>query len=176
MASYNYNNLDLILIQSLISLNHNQTGFTSQQQPQPQKPATSITNNNAQRSQIHKEEAQIEREIIQAITRGKLESLKPNSGQSISIGEHYVCVSFHEEIESDCRVWEWHGHVVSYNEECGYTQEYVCGSYFERMLKKVVYDESEEEKEQESNFGSRKFIGGLNLMDGRVFCRNFTDN
>lgn len=91
-----------------------------------------------------------------------------------------MCVSFHEEKESDCRVWEWHGHVVSYSEGRGYTQEYVYGSYFERMMKKVVVsddeDEGESEQEKGIGLGLREFIGGMNLMDGRVFCRNFTDN
>lgn len=176
MASYNYNNLDSILSPSLLSLNPNRALFTSQQQPPPQEQVANITNNNAERTQILKEEAHIEREIIKAISSGKIESLQPNSGQSISIGEHYVCVSFHDELESDCRVWEWHGHVVSYNAERGYTQEYVYGSYYERMMKKVLYEDSEEEKDEEDNSGLRQFIGGLNLTDGRFFCRNLSDN
>lgn len=167
MASCKYSDSDSISIQSLIPLNLSKTHLHSQEP----------TNSNIQRLT---EEAKIEREITKAITSGKPESLKPNSGEAIYIGEHYVCVSFHEEKESDCRVWEWHGHVVSYSEGRGYTQEYVYGSYFERMMKKVVVsddeDEGESEQEKGIGLGLREFIGGMNLMDGRVFCRNFTDN
>lgn len=108
MASCKYNDSDSISIQSLIPLNLSKTHLHSQEP----------TNSNIQKLT---EEAKIEREITKAITSGKPESLKPNSGEAIPIGEHYVCVSFHEEKESDCRVWEWHGHVVSYSEGRGYT-------------------------------------------------------
>lgn len=169
MASCKCNDSDAIPIHSLVPLNLSKTHLPSQEP----------TNNNIQRLT---EEAKIEREIIKAITSGKPESLKPNSGEAVPIGEHYVCVSFHEETESDCRVWEWHGHVVSYSEARGCTQEYVYGSYFERAMKKVVVSNSDEEDEGESEqekgigLGLREFIGGMNLMDGRVFCRTFTDS
>lgn len=127
-----------------------------------------------------KEERAIEREIIKAITTGKLDSLKPNSGQSVPIGEHYVCVSYHEESDSNCRVWEWHGHVVFYDDESGYTQEYVYGNYFERMMmtREVFGDESDEEDEsnEERNLGLGDLISSLSLNDGRLFSRNMGSN
>lgn len=110
--------------------------------PQPQETA-----NGNHRAQILKEERTIEREIIKEIIAGKLNSLRPNLGQFVPIGEHYMCVSYHEESNSDCRIWEWNGHVVFYDNENGYTQEYVYGNYFERMMgdKSDEEDESHEE-------------------------------
>ncbi|KAK9997121.1 hypothetical protein SO802_021807, partial [Lithocarpus litseifolius] len=59
-----------------------------------------------------------------------------------------MCVSYHEESDSDCRVWEWHRHVVFYDKN-GYMREYLYGNYFGRMMmvRKVFGDESEEEDE-----------------------------
>lgn len=176
MDSRTYSDSDSMLIQSLVPLNLSKTLFASER---PQDSTTTATFDNNQRTQLlTQEEAKIEREIVKAISTGKTESLKPNSGQAIPIGEHYVCVSFHEEPESDCSVWEWHGYVVSYSEASGYTQEYVYGSHFERMMEKTVDEEIEEESDQETGSGSglRELIGGLNLTDGRVFCRNLSVN
>ncbi|XP_075634590.1 uncharacterized protein LOC142607064 [Castanea sativa] len=169
-------NLDAIFLQSLNPLRLHTNLFPSQApKPQPQETA-----NGNHRAQMLKEERTIEREIIKAITTGKLDSLKPNSGQSVPIGEHYVCVSFHEESDSDCRVWEWHGHVVFYDDENGYTQEYVYGNYFERMMmtREVFGDESDEEDEsnEERNLGLGDLISSLSLNDGRLFSRNMGSN
>lgn len=165
MGSCKHNDSDSILIQSLFPLNLSKTLSTSQQS---QQPTTRGSSNNKTRMRTRlDEEAKIEREIINAITRGRPESLNPNSGQAIQIGDHYVCVSFHEEAESSCKVWEWHGHVVCYSEESGYTQEYMYGSYFERTMSQTVFEETEEEVDQERGFGSRQLFGGLNLVDLR---------
>ncbi|XP_050241259.1 uncharacterized protein LOC126690173 [Quercus robur] len=55
------------------------------------------------------------------------------------------------------RVWEWHKHVVFYDDENGYMQEYVYGNYFKRMMmmRKVFGDENNEEGEshEEGNSG-----------------------
>ena len=68
-----------------------------------------------------------------------------------------MCVSYHEDSNSNCRVWEWSGNVVFYDDENGYTQEYVYGNYFERMkmMRKVFGDKSDEEDEshEEWNLG-----------------------
>ncbi|KAK7823128.1 hypothetical protein CFP56_035875 [Quercus suber] len=115
----------------------------------PKPPPQEIANSN-HKAQILKEERTIERELIKAITTRKLNPLKPNSGRSVPIGKYYVCVSYHEESDFSCRVWEWHGHMVFYNDENGYTQECMYGNYFERMMmmmRKVFRDESDEEDE-----------------------------
>lgn len=150
-------NRAITILQSLHSLHHSPS----------QSPEHNPIHNTGR---IAIEEAKIEKAIIEAITRGKVQTLKPNSGEAIPIGEHYICVSFHDEPESECRVWEWHGHILSYKEEHGYTQEYVYGNYFERTMRRVFSDESDEERDL--GLGLRDLIGGINLMDGRILCRN----
>ncbi|KAL0333298.1 UNVERIFIED_CONTAM: hypothetical protein Sangu_1486000 [Sesamum angustifolium] len=84
-------------------------------------------------TQLAKEESKLEKEIVRIILSGETEKLKPNSGQAVNIGEHHICVGFHEETGSDYRVWEWHGHIVLFDEETGYAMEYIYGNYFERV-------------------------------------------
>ncbi|KAK1321026.1 hypothetical protein QJS10_CPA03g01562 [Acorus calamus] len=87
-------------------------------------------------SYIDSEESKVEKEIIRFIHGGDVGTLKPNSGQSVAIGEHHMCVGFHDDSDSDYRVWEWHGHIMVYDEENGYSPEYVYGNYFERVPEK----------------------------------------
>ena len=102
-----------LYLQSLNLLRLHSNLFPSQTpKSQPQETA-----NGKHRAHILKEERKIEREIIKAITVRKLNSLKPNLGQFVPIGEHYMCVSYHEESDSNCRVWEWHRHMVFYDDE-----------------------------------------------------------
>uniref|UniRef100_A0A803MWY9 Uncharacterized protein n=1 Tax=Chenopodium quinoa TaxID=63459 RepID=A0A803MWY9_CHEQI len=86
------------------------------------------------KNHLSKEESKLEKELIKVILGGNTETLKPNSGQAVAIGEHHVCVGFHEENGSDYRVWEWHGHIMLFDEENGYTPEYIYGNYFERLM------------------------------------------
>ncbi|KAI3871140.1 hypothetical protein MKW98_015040 [Papaver atlanticum] len=84
------------------------------------------------KTQLSKEESKLEKDIIKVILSGKGETLKPNSGQAVTVGEHHICVGYHQETGSDYRVWEWHGHIMLFDEENGYTPEYIYGNYFER--------------------------------------------
>ncbi|KAK1548899.1 hypothetical protein Q3G72_032794 [Acer saccharum] len=102
MGSCKNDDSDSILIQSLFPLDLSTIPRT------PVRGGTDDNNSRRTRTRLN-EEAKIEREIIKAISSGKPKSLKSNSGQAIQIGEHYVCVSFHDEMESRCKVWEWHG-------------------------------------------------------------------
>uniref|UniRef100_A0A1D1YV78 Uncharacterized protein n=1 Tax=Anthurium amnicola TaxID=1678845 RepID=A0A1D1YV78_9ARAE len=87
-----------------------------------------------ERSRLAGEEARLEKEIIRIVRSGAaLEALKPNSGQSVAIGEHNICVGYHEEPGSEYRIWEWHGHIMLFDEENGYSPEYIYGNYFERL-------------------------------------------
>ncbi|XP_057514126.1 uncharacterized protein LOC130795871 [Actinidia eriantha] len=140
------------------------------------------------KSQLAIEESKIEKEIIRTILAGGAETLKPNSGQAVTIGEHHICVGFHLDRESDYRVWEWHGHVMLFDEENGYSPEYIYGNYFERVkgnLGFVVKDKSEkcdekveeeeeeeEEEEKMGNLGLRELIGSGDSGGGRVLHRN----
>ncbi|KAG6771527.1 hypothetical protein POTOM_022896 [Populus tomentosa] len=108
------------------------------------------------KTQLSKEESKLEKEIIRVILSGKTDSLKPNSGQAVTIGEHHICVGFHEEKGSDYRVWEWHGHIMLFDEEDGYTPEYIYGNYFERLL---------------GNLGLRELIDGGDSGAARILHR-----
>ncbi|KAH7553661.1 hypothetical protein JRO89_XS12G0039500 [Xanthoceras sorbifolium] len=141
------------------------------------------------KTQLSKEESKLEKEIIKTILSGKIDSLKPNSGQAVTIGEHHICVGFHEETGSDYRVWEWHGHIMLFDEENGYTPEYIYGNYFERLQGKsrrggdVVVekekddDEKEEEEKEEKveTLGLRELIDGGDTNAGRILHRNMNN-
>ncbi|KDO41140.1 hypothetical protein CISIN_1g023781mg [Citrus sinensis] len=137
------------------------------------------------KTQLAKEESKLEKEIIKVILSGKIDSLKPNSGQAVTIGEHHICLGFHEETGSDYRVWEWHGHIMLFDEDNGYTPEYIYGNYFERLQgkvprgsggsvveKKKEKEEEEEEEEKVGNLGLRELIDGGDSNAGRILHRN----
>lgn len=127
------------------------------------------------KTQLAKEESKLEKEIIRVILTGNTQSLKPNSGQAVTIGEHHICVGFHEETGSDYRVWEWHGHIMLFDEENGYTPEYIYGNYFERVPVKPAGGnvEKEEEKEEKmGNLGLRELIEVGDSTGGRILHRN----
>lgn len=143
------------------------------------------------KTELAREESRLEKEIVRTILSGEIEKLKPNSGQAIAIGEHHICVGFQEEAGSDYRVWEWHGHIMLFDEENGYTPEYIYGNYFERVgaarriLKKTVNkwsggdDDDEKEKEKEEkvgNVGLKELIEGGISGNGRVLHRNMNAN
>ncbi|TXG51878.1 hypothetical protein EZV62_021047 [Acer yangbiense] len=94
------------------------------------------------KTQLSEEESKLVKEIIKIILSGKIDSLKPNSGQAVTIGEHHICVGFHEETGSDYRVWEWHEHIMLFDEENGYTPEYIYGELFRENLglKELIED------------------------------------
>lgn len=101
----------------------------------------------------------------------------PNSGQAVVIGEHHICIGFHEDTGSDYRVWEWHGHIMLFDEENGYMPEYIYGNYFERVNGKIVKEkrgEEESEKEEKiGNLGLRELIqSGETNNEGRILRRN----
>nr|VDD57270.1 unnamed protein product [Brassica oleracea] len=127
------------------------------------------------RSSLDREEARLEKELIRVIVSGRIDPLKPNSGQAVTVNEHHICVGFHEDEESDYRVWEWHGHIMLFDEENGYTPEYIYGNYFERLPVKLPKkkEAKEEEEEEVENLGLRELIdGGDAAARGRVLHRN----
>ncbi|KAF1881350.1 hypothetical protein Lal_00023386 [Lupinus albus] len=141
------------------------------------------------KSDLSKEESKLERAIIKVIHTGNTDSLKPNSGQAVSVRDHHICVGFHEEKGSEYRVWEWHGHIMMFDEEHGYSPEYIYGNYFQRLGNKargggdggsggleVVEEEKEEEEEEEEdkvgNLGLRELIDSKDSNEGRILHRN----
>ncbi|KAK6140317.1 hypothetical protein DH2020_025954 [Rehmannia glutinosa] len=94
-----------------------------------------------------------------------------------------------EETGSDYRVWEWHGHIMLFDEENGYTPEYIYGNYFERLAqprekmkneatKKSSGDDDEKEKETEKvgNVGLKELIECGESGSGRILHRNINAN
>ncbi|XP_044499243.1 uncharacterized protein LOC123220739 [Mangifera indica] len=143
----------------------------------------SSTDDDLNRTQLSKEESKLEKQIIKIILSGEIESLKPNSGQAVTIGEHHICVGYHEEKDSEYRVWEWHGHLMLFDEENGYSPEYIYGNYFERLQGKVTRGsgvvekekadkEEEEEEVKVGNFGLRELIDSTDTNAGRILHRN----
>ncbi|KAJ9694527.1 hypothetical protein PVL29_010155 [Vitis rotundifolia] len=130
-------------------------------------------NDDDSKTQLAKEESKLEKEIIRIILSGNIQSLKPNSGQAVTIGEHHICVGFHEETGSDYRVWEWHGHIMLFDEENGYTPEYIYGNYFERVPVKAAAKVSGEEKDEKvGNMGLRELIESGDSGSSRIIHRN----
>lgn len=142
----------------------------------------SLTNNYSdtdsdsdERTLLSKEESKLEKDIIKVILSGDIETLKPNSGQAVTVGEHHICVGFHQETDSDYRVWEWHGHIMLFDDEAGYTPEYIYGNYFERLVGKNAPEENKELKEVEeekASLGLKELIDGAQTVTGRILRRN----
>ena len=86
------------------------------------------------RSKLVEEETTLEDKIVDLILDGQWEVLQPNSGKSVVLGDgKSVSVSYQEEPGSGYRTWEWHGHVMVYEDGEGYVPEYVYGNYFEPL-------------------------------------------
>jgi hypothetical protein len=90
--------------------------------PEPDIPL----NSDFRRRALAKEETKLEKEVIRLVQSGDSDQLlKPNTGQSVSIGDHNICVGFHVDKEAEYRVWEWHGHIMLYDETEGYIYDYL---------------------------------------------------
>ena len=94
------------------------------------------------KGRIAREEASLEAKIVQKIALGNVETLKPNSGKAVSIGEHQICVAFHDDKDSGYRIWEWHGHLLMFDDEEGYTPQYIYGNHFQPLEKASDQDEA----------------------------------
>ncbi|KAL9256256.1 hypothetical protein AKJ16_DCAP17924 [Drosera capensis] len=201
MSSFNLSStpsLDDLLLQSLLSKLH-----LNPQSPKGPNPSSSlddlllsISSEDEESSQFDHlipnfpapnntqlaiEESKLEREIIRLILSGKTETLKPNSGQAVLIGDNDVCVGFDEETGSEYRVWEWHGHVMVEEEgeggEC--VPEFVYGNYFERIGRNGIsgigngmMGEEEEEEEEEGSLGLKELIEENGVAGSRILHRN----
>ncbi|XP_073290271.1 uncharacterized protein [Primulina huaijiensis] len=135
------------------------------------------------KTQLAREEAKLEKEIIRTILSGEIEKLNPNTGQAVTIGGHHICVGFHEETGSDYRVWEWHGHIMLFDEDNGYTPEYIYGNYFEKVVAGKMkvkknkasdgVDKREKEVEEKAvNMGLKELIDSVELGSSRILHRN----
>lgn len=83
------------------------------------------------------EEAAVEETVVEMIIRGEWTALKPNSGESVGMGDHYVCVycEQQQDMGSLYKIWQWNGFVRIYScEEGGAARrDYICGHYFEAV-------------------------------------------
>ncbi|KAH9311082.1 hypothetical protein KI387_026117, partial [Taxus chinensis] len=114
---------------------------------------------------LAKEAAKLEQKIIRIILSGKGDTLKPNSGQSVEVGENHICVGCTERPESNYRVWQWHGHIMLFDEEKGFRLEYIYGNYFQRLSNEKPVKRPESSVLQE-------LIEKADDVNARILCRN----
>ena len=81
---------------------------------------------------IAKEVNKVEEQIARTIVSGNIKSLQANSVEVVMVAGHEVCIEV-QESGQDEQVWEWHGHIVLYEDEVEFRPEYFCGSYKERL-------------------------------------------
>uniref|UniRef100_A0A0E0CYU7 BHLH domain-containing protein n=1 Tax=Oryza meridionalis TaxID=40149 RepID=A0A0E0CYU7_9ORYZ len=115
------------------------------------------------RRTLAREEAKLEKEIVRLVLAGEAEeALKPNSGQSVAVGDHHICVGFHDDSGGEYRVWEWHGHVMIFDDEDGYSAEYIYGNHFEPLAAATARakKKEKEKREKELSSGLRDLIVG----------------
>ncbi|GLT79247.1 hypothetical protein SLA2020_507410 [Shorea laevis] len=141
------------------------------------------------RERLLKEERELEEEVVRLIISGKTESLMVNSGQAVTLRDHYVCVSSRKDRDGEYRIWEWHGHIMLFNERGEFSPEYFYGNYFERLPERTSFDlyyeesglvvEVEEDEEDDGpppaqlDLGLRGLISGINCTNsGRIVHRN----
>lgn len=179
MANFNPNSFEALVLSTM--LNRLQMG-----QP-PYLDTTSFISNACDRiiadetkTPLQREEAKLEKKIVEIILSGEgAEKLNPNSGQAVSIGDHQVCVGFHDEepqAEKGYRIWEWHGHIMLYDEDKGYTAEYIYGNFFEKVKQKEAKEVPPRGTE---GLGAALGLGGLvggdrEEANARILCRNMT--
>ncbi|XP_044983716.1 uncharacterized protein LOC123450623 [Hordeum vulgare subsp. vulgare] len=114
------------------------------------------------RRMLSREETKLEKEIVRMVLAGDGDALKPNSGQSVAVGDHHVCVGFHDEAGGEYRVWEWHGHVMLFDDEDGYSAEYIYGNHFEPLAAATARakQKDKEKREKDLTSGLRDLIVG----------------
>ena len=79
---------------------------------------------------VAREEEKVRKEIASVIVSGNTESLQANSGQGVMVAGHNVCIGVQGSGNNE-RIWEWHGHIVLYEDELEFSPEYFYGSYNE---------------------------------------------
>ncbi|XP_066353018.1 uncharacterized protein [Miscanthus floridulus] len=119
------------------------------------------------RRMLAREEAKLEKEIVRMVLAGEAEDkLKPNSGQSVAVGDHHLCVGFHDDASGEYRIWEWHGHVMLFDDEDGYSAEYIYGNHFEPLAAATARAKKKEKemREKDLSMGLRDLV--LDTDDG----------
>jgi hypothetical protein len=125
------------------------------------------------RVKLAQEEAALSEAIVKLIVDRRWELLNPNSGNSVAVGGHHVCVGYEEDNVTGYRTWEWHGHVLVYDAERGYVPEYIYGNFFELLVKTPLTSNPS----QYEGFLDRPSLGLGEILNGivqRAFRRNNT--
>ena len=123
------------------------------------------------KSELAREQAKLEQKIIRIILSGKQDTLKANSGQSVTVGDHPICVGCQERPEAGYRVWEWHGHIMVHDDEKGYKAEYIYGNYFQRVA--AGEEKTHEDKENAAGVaGLQSLMEKSDEVNARILCRN----
>ncbi|KAI5069415.1 hypothetical protein GOP47_0016109 [Adiantum capillus-veneris] len=89
------------------------------------------------RGKLAREEALLEAKVVQIIVAGDPQTLKPNTGRSVAVGDHHICVAFRDDTNSGYRIWEWHGHILMFDYENGYIPEFIYGNFYQLLPKNV---------------------------------------
>ena len=85
-------------------------------------------------TKLAREESLLEAQVVQIILSDACEeTLRPNSRRSVSVSGHSICVVFRDDLASGYRIWEWHGHILIFDDERGYTPEYIYGNFFQLL-------------------------------------------
>ncbi|XP_077214394.1 uncharacterized protein LOC143849290 [Tasmannia lanceolata] len=79
------------------------------------------------------------------------------SREGITIGDHGICVGFHE--ERNYLAWQWHGHIILSDQENGYTRKHIYGHYYERV--ELEFSCSDDDKKDEEEEQKRRRGGDL---------------
>ncbi|KAH7672705.1 hypothetical protein IHE45_09G074100 [Dioscorea alata] len=165
--------LDDLLLQSLSTVDHHPDLDEDNDD-------LSLTGDDEKRRRLlAREVARLEREVIRIIQSGDSDRLlKPNSGRSVAIGDHNICVASRDEPGSEYRVWEWHGHIMFFDHENGFDAEYIYGNYFERLPeRKGGRNQPKDDEEEEMKLGGLRDLIGDSMSSvmnggGRVIHRN----
>ncbi|XP_077215506.1 uncharacterized protein LOC143850083 [Tasmannia lanceolata] len=121
------------------------------------------------------EEWKLEKENIRIIDSGKTETLNPNSPQGVTIRDHHIYIAFCDEWDLDHQVWQWHGHIILFDDQNGYMCEYFYGHYDERVDFKFGGNDKNENDEEENkkqsramNLGLGNLIGDTSSLSGQI--------
>ncbi|KAI5082515.1 hypothetical protein GOP47_0002258 [Adiantum capillus-veneris] len=101
------------------------------------------------KGRVAREEAALQAILVKKITDGDWDSLKPNTGKAVNVEDHHICVAYHEDAESGCRVWEWHGHLLIFDDDVGFTPEYTYGNFFQPLEAKKSHSLFDEEDDDD---------------------------
>ncbi|KAI5073965.1 hypothetical protein GOP47_0011978 [Adiantum capillus-veneris] len=127
------------------------------------------------KGKIAREEAALETKLVEKIHSGDWESLKPNSGKTISLGEHQISVGFRDDTDSGYRIWEWHGHILIFDDEGGYSPEYIYGSHFQSLDKELHNEDDDDDNDFNGHIDMDDEVNQFSYFDENVDLYRYID-